>query len=140
MKITNYPSKKRINESKKNDDPLLICISFDGTNVIIGNIDDCFEHHILLKKAGFPEKLIEECYRIILNKKEASWTYVCPGNYLNIPNRELRLRKYYENGIDEITRILKILKYDVPIDIPQRYRRHFDALKDNGNNFPNNSH
>jgi hypothetical protein len=54
------------------------------------------------------------------------------SSYLKISNREFRLKKYYENGIDEITKALKQMNYDVPIDIPQRYRRHFNALKDNG--------
>jgi len=51
---------------------------------------------------------------------------------MNIRNRELRLKKYYENGIDEITKALKRIKYYVPIDIPQRYRRHLDVLRDTG--------
>lgn len=130
MKIINFPNKRRIDKSIKNDDPLLMLISFDGATVIVGNIDDCLEHHILLKKAGLPETDLEKYYRVIANKTEASWTYVCPASYLNIKNREFRLKKYYENGIDEIERALKLLNYNVPIDIPQRYRRHFDALKD----------
>jgi hypothetical protein len=129
MHIINSPDKKRINESIKLNDPLLMLISFDGETIIIGNIDDCMEHHILLKKAGFTEGDLEKYFRIIVNKSEASWTYVCPSSYLNIKNREQRLKKYYENGIDKIEAALRSINYDVPINIPQRYRRHFDALK-----------
>jgi hypothetical protein len=130
MHIINFPNKKRINESIKLNDPLLMLISFDGATIIIGNIDDCMEHHILLKNAGLTEGDLEKYFRIIVNKSEASWTYVCPSSYLNIKNREQRLKKYYENGIDKIEEALKSINYDVPINIPQRYRRHFDALKD----------
>jgi hypothetical protein len=135
MRIIHVPDEKRVFESIENDDPLLVLISFNGERMIAGNIDDCLEHHILLKKAGYPETDLENYFRIIVNKSEASWTYVCPSSYLNIKNREFRLKKYYENGIDEITKALKLLNYNVPIDIPQRYRRHFDALKNNGNGF-----
>lgn len=132
MQIITIPDQKRIAESKKNDDPLVVLVSFDGEQIIVGNIDDCLEHHILLKKAGLPEADLEKYFRIIVNKSGASWTYVCPSAYLGIKNREFRLKKYYENGIDEITKALKRLGFDVSIDIPQRYRRHFDALGEGG--------
>jgi len=132
MRMIYFPDEDRIAESIENDDPLLLLVAFDGEQTIIGNIDDCLEHHILLKKAGFPEADLEKYFRIVLNKSVASWTYVCPSSYLNIKNREFRLKKYYENGIDEITKALKILDYEVPIDIPERYHRHFNALKGNG--------
>jgi hypothetical protein len=128
MQLITIPDRDSIEESKKNDDPLIILISFDGERVIVGNIDDCLEHHILLKKAGLLEADIEKYFRIIVNKSGASWTFVCPSTYLGIKNREYRLKKYYENGIDEISKTLKTLGLDVSIDIPQRYRRHFDAL------------
>jgi hypothetical protein len=130
MQLVCYPDKKRIDESIALDDPLLLLINFNGETAIIGNIDDCLEHHILLKKAGFSERDLEKHYRIVVNKSGASWTYVCPSDYLNIKNREHRLKRYYEDGIEEITKALKLIEYNVPIDIPQRYRRHFDALKD----------
>ena len=130
MKIIYAPEEKNVLQAIEHDDPLLVLIAFDGKQMIIGNIDDFLEHHILLKKAGFPEGTLEDYFRIIVNKSEASWTYVCPGSYMNITNREFRLKKYSENGIDQITRALKLLNYDVPIDIPKRYRRHFDALKE----------
>ena len=131
MQIVAIPNQKRIDESKRNDDPLLALVSFDDERIIVGNIDDCLEHHILLKMAGLPEADLKKYFRIIVNKSGASWTYVCPGTYLGIKNREFRLKKHYENGIDEITKALKLLDYDVPIDIPQRYRRHFNALGEN---------
>jgi hypothetical protein len=131
-KVIYFPDKDRVDAAIKNDDPLLMLVSFDGKRVIVGNVDDSFEHHILLKQAGFSPNDLDKYFRLVVNKSGASWTYVCPTSYLNIKDRELRLRKYYENGIDGVSRALKMIDYDVPIDIPQRYRRHFDALKDNG--------
>ena len=133
MQIIHFPDKKSVDAATKHDDPLLMLVSMDGETVIVSNIDDSMEHHILLKQAGFSENDIDKYYRIVVNKSGASWTFVCPSSYMNIRNRELRLKKYYEHGIDEITKALKLIKYDVPIDIPQRYRRHWDVLKDMGN-------
>lgn len=130
MEITWYPDKQQVDAAMRHDDPLLMLISFDGDRMIISNIDDSLEHHILLKQAGFNEGEIDNYFRIVVNRSGASWTYVCPRTYLNIPNRDMRLKKYFENGIDEISRALRRIGYDVPIDIPERYRRHFDALSE----------
>ena len=143
MKIIYYPNKRRVNSAIKHDDPLLLLVAFDGELSIVGHIDDTSEHYILLKLAGYNESDIDKYFRIIVNKSGASWTFVCPSSYLNIPNRNRRLTKYYENGIDEISKALKLIGYNVPIDIPTRYRRHFNELRDNGNNYSNindNSH
>jgi hypothetical protein len=130
MNIVYYPDKKHVEIAIGNNDPLLMLISFDGETVIVGNIDDTSEHYILLKLAGFSENDLDKYYRVVVNNSGASWTFVCPSSYLNIQDRTRRLTKYYENGIDEISKALKTLKFNVPIDIPTRYRRHFDELKD----------
>jgi hypothetical protein len=134
MKINYYPNKQRVNTAIKHDDPFLMLVSFDGALSIVGHIDDTSEHYLLLKKAGFNESDIDKYFRIVVNKSGASWTFVCPSSYLNISDRNRRLTRYYENGIDEISKALKAIGYNVPIDIPARYRRHFDELRDNGNN------
>ena len=139
MKIKYYPNKKHIDTAIKHDDPLLLLVAFDGEMSIVGNIDDTSEHYILLKLAGFPESDIDKYFRIIVNKSGASWTFVCPSSYLNISDRNRRFTKYYENGIDEISKALKLIGYNVPIDIPTRYRRHFNELRDNGNNLFNSN-
>ncbi len=132
MQIIHYPDKERVDAAIAHDDPLLLLASFDGEKIIVSNIDDSLEHHILLKNVGFSENDLDNYFRIVVNKSGASWTYVCPSSYQNINNREMRLKRYYEDGIDGITKALKAIGYDVPIDIPQRYRRHFDALGNGG--------
>jgi hypothetical protein len=132
MKIIYYPDQSHVTAAINHDDPLLLLVSFNGETAIVGNIDDTAEHYILLKHAGFPESDIDKYFRVVVNRSGASWTFVCPSSYLDIRDRSRRLTKYYENGIDEISKVLKILDYDVPIDIPTRYRRHFDELKDTG--------
>ena len=132
MKIKYHPNKRRINSAIRRDDPLLLLVSFNGELSIVGHIDDTSEHFILLKNAGFKESDINKYFRIVVNKSGAFWTFVCPGSYLNISNRDIRITKYYENGIDAISKALKLLGYDVPIDIPTRYRRHFNELKGSG--------
>ena len=53
MDIIKYPSENDVNKAIKNDDPLLVLISFDGESAIMSHIDEAVEHHILLSKAGF---------------------------------------------------------------------------------------
>jgi hypothetical protein len=130
MKFIYYPSKRRISIAQAHDDPLVVLIGHDGDKSIVGPIDDVMEHHILLKKAGFQERDIYRYFRVIVNASGASWTFVCPSTYLDIRDRSRRLTKYFENGIVEIAKALKLLGYDVPIDIPARYRRHFNELKE----------
>jgi len=55
MQIIHYPDKKSVDAAIKHDDPLLMLVSLDGETVIVSNIDDSMEHHILLKKNGLFE-------------------------------------------------------------------------------------
>ena len=47
---------------------------------------------------------------------------------MTITNKEKRISQFFNDGVDEITRFLKNVGYDVPINIPRRYRRHMDYL------------
>jgi len=133
MDLIFYPDKQTIDKAIDADDPLCILVAYTGERAIAANIDDVSEHYILLKKAGFSALEIDNYFRIVVNKAGASWTFVCPGNYKNIPDRTRRITTFYEDGIDEISTALKLLRYDVPIDIPTRYRRHLNELGDLGN-------
>ena len=50
-------------------------------------------------------------------------------NYKNIANKEKRITEFFNDGVDAITEFLKQIGYDVPINVPRRYRRHMDYLK-----------
>ena len=39
------------------------------------------------------------------------------------------LTEFFNDGVDAITDFLKQIGYDVPINVPRRYRRHMDYLK-----------
>lgn len=104
-------------------------VAHEGDKAIAGHIDEVMEHHILLKKARLPERDLDRYFRVIVNASGASWTIVCPGDYQNIRDRTRHLTKYYEEGIVIIAQATSQLGYDVPIDIPARYRRHFEVLK-----------
>jgi len=132
MDITYYPDKSSVESAIKNDDPLLVLVACSGEEAIVSNADDSMEHYILLKQAGHSELEIDNYFRVVVNRSGADWTFVCPASYANIQDRYRRIEKYYEDGIDEISKTLKLLKYDVPINIPTRYRRHFNELRDMG--------
>lgn len=134
MNIDYFPNEKRITESIKIDDPLLIIIKYDNSEMIIGNIDDCFEHNILLKKSGHSESDIDKYFRIVVNKSGADWLFVCPSDYKNISDSNYRLKQFYNDGISGIAAALKSLHLPENINIPARYRRHIEMFADLHNN------
>ncbi len=129
MKVKYYPNRKRVSEAIKNDDPLVVLISYDGSRMLVSGIDDSFEHIILLRKLNLKETDIDSYFRLIVNKSVADWTFVCPPDYKDIKSREKRIEKFYGDGIDIIKKGLNQIGYDVPLDIPERFRRHFETLQ-----------
>ncbi|MFQ9797727.1 MAG: hypothetical protein ACLR23_01045 [Clostridia bacterium] len=73
--------------------PLLAIISFDGAAAAIAPIDDAVEHHILIKKSGLPAN-IDEVFRIVINKEGADWTFICPSDYKQIPDKRRRIAAF----------------------------------------------
>ena len=128
MKIIKYPSETDVNTAISDKEPLLVLISFDGETVIVSHIDEAVEHHILLMKAGFSDRDIDKYFRIVLDDDGADWTFVCPPDYKNIPDRSRRIKAFYKDGFDVISGVLQELGFMVGINIPRRYRRHFDEL------------
>lgn len=128
MEILYYPDKKTVDEAIKNDDPLLMLVSFDANKLLISNIDDALEHTILLKKLGFKETEIDSYFRIIANKEGADWTFVCPSNYKGITNKKQRIETFYADGFSAIRKGLDAINYHIEINIPKRYRRHVDIM------------
>ncbi len=125
-----YPNESHVKEAMQADDPLLMLISYDGQEILLANIDDAFEHHILLKKLDYKETEIDRFFRVIVNREGADWTFVCPSTYKGISSKEKRIEVFYSDGITQISKALQAVGYKVDIHIPQRYRRHFDMLKD----------
>jgi hypothetical protein len=130
MNIKYYPDKKNVFKSISMDDPLLVLVSHDSSKMLVAGMDDAFEHIVLLRKLDFKESEIDSFYRIVVNKSGADWTFVCPSDYKGIKNREKRIEMYYNDGIVAITKALEKIGYKVSIDIPKRFRRHFETLGD----------
>ena len=130
MKIIKYPSEESVNEAVKADEPMLALISFDGKIAIMSQIDEAMEHHILLTKVGYKNTDIDKFFRIVLDKSGADWTFICPPDYKNIPFKNKRIEAFYKDGFTEISDFLHSIGYLVGINIPKRYRRHFDAVND----------
>ena len=109
------------------DEPLMAVIAFDGSKAIVALLDEAVEHHILLANA-IDSYDIDKYYRIIFDNEGADWTFVCPPDYKGISSKEKRIEQFFKDGVDTITEFLKAIDYDVPINIPRRYRRHMDYL------------
>ena len=120
MKIIKYPSESDVNKAICDNEPLLALISFDGKTVITSQIDEAVEHHILLMKTGFKDT----------DKDGADWTFVCPPDYKNIQDKQRRIGQFYKDGFSIISDVLHDLGYMVGINIPRRYRRHLNMLKE----------
>lgn len=130
MEIIKYPSAETVNAEISAGEPILLLVSYDGERVIAAPIDDAVEHYILLKKAGFDERDIDKYFRVVLDPDGADWTFVCPGDYKHITDKSKRIAAFYKDGFAVIPRALQALGCMVGIDIPKRYRRHFDIMSE----------
>lgn len=128
MRIIKYPSETDVNNAISHKEPLLVLISFDGKIVVVSHIDEAVEHHILLMKAGFSDRDIDKFFRLVLDDESADWTFVCPPDYKNISDKTRRIKQFYKDGFAVISDVLQELGFMVGINIPRRYRRHFDML------------
>lgn len=129
MKILKYYGSDESKTEFINHDsePLMALISYDGTLAVVSLLDEGFEHHILLAKA-LDRSDIDNFFRVIFDDEGADWTFVCPPDYKGISIKEKRIETFFKDGVDTITEFLKEIGYNVPINIPRRYRRHLDYL------------
>ena len=112
-----------------NSEPLMAVIAHDGSKAVVSLLDEGCEHHILLANA-LDKHDIDKYFRIIFDNEGADWTFVCPPEYKGITNKEKRISQFFNDGIYIITAFLKEIGYDnVEINIPRRYRRHMDYLR-----------
>lgn len=121
MEIICCPDKENFQSAADNDEPLLVLVSFDGNRIIASQTDEAVEHHILLKKAGFKDTDIDKYFRLVVDRDGADRAFVCPEGYSSI-------EEFFKDGMKIIPAALKQIGYDVPIEIPKRYRRHFDLM------------
>lgn len=128
MNIIYYPDENNVAAAMEQDEPLLVLISFDGERVIVSQIDEAVEHHILLRKAGFPDTDIDKYFRLVVDRSGADWTFVCPPDYSTVTRKDKRIEGFFKDGMTVIPKALKQIGYDVPVEIPKRYRRHFDMM------------
>lgn len=128
MDIRYYPDEKRVREAMQVDDPLLMLVSFNGKELLLSHIDDAVEHVILLRKLNYKETEIDQFFRVVLTQDGADWTFVCPGDYKGISNKDKRIETFFNDGINLISKAIKAIGYNVEINIPERYRRHFNML------------
>lgn len=128
MTIIKYPDEREFEKAVNADEPLLVLVSYDGETVIASQIDEAVEHHILLRKVGLPDTDIDKYFRLVADHEGADWTFVCPSDYSPVTRKEKRIEEYFKDGMRIIPEGLKAIGYDVPINIPKRYRRHFDIM------------
>ena len=83
---------------------------------------------ILLEKVGIDSREIDKYFRIVLDNEGADWTFVCPPDYKNIEDKQRRITAFYKDGFAAISEVLSGLGLMVGINIPKRYRRHFDYM------------
>lgn len=131
MEIIQYNEYSNVETAVKNNEPLMAVIAFDGSKAYVCHLDDGMEHHILLMKEGYSGTEIDQFFRIIFDKDSADWTFICPNNYKGITYRDKRIKQFYRDGISTISEFLAEFGYLCDIQIPKRYKRHFDAMLKN---------
>lgn len=128
MEMIYYPSEETVKAEIRAGEPILLLVSYDGGEAIVAPLDEAVEHYILLKKVGRKETEIDNYFRLVVDHDGADWTFVCPSNYKQIPDKARRIAQFYKDGFAIIPQALQTLGCLVGIDIPKRYRRHFDIM------------
>ena len=123
-----YPDEAAVNAALSDGEPLLMLIAFDGGQVIMSQVDEAVEHHILLEKVGIDSRNIDKYFRIVFDSEGADWTFVCPPDYKGIEDKQCRITAFYKDGFAAISEVLSSLGLMIGINIPKRYRRHFDYM------------
>lgn len=124
MKYIYYPSEAEAVNALENGSPMLMLVSFDGKEIIIGEVDLAMEHHILLAKIDRKSVDIDKYFRIVFDKEGADWTFTCPPDYKSISDKDKRISQYYKDGFITIAEALQSIGYLIGISIPKRYQRH----------------
>ena len=130
MNINYYPDEESVRTAIRAAEPLMMLVAFDGNSMIVSELDEGFEHHILLSKATGSDADLDRYFRIIADREGADWTFVCPPDYCSITRKDKRIERFFKDGMTVIPEALKAIGYDVPVNIPKRYRRHFDMMGD----------
>ena len=149
MKIQIYSEQNE--DILKSKEPKLALISYDEETAIVGLLDDVHnfwqsqkpiasqlsasifavegvEHHILLEKSGYDSRTLDKYYRIIFDDETADWTFVCPSDYKGITDKQKRIKAFYNEGFAAISKFLSEINCFCDINIPKRYRRHFEIM------------
>jgi len=129
IKITKYygSDEKKSEFINHDSEPLMAVFAHDGSHAVVSLLDEGCEHHLLLANA-LNQYNIDEYFRIIFDNEGADWIFVCPPEYKGVANKEERIKIFFSDGIDIITKFLKQIGYETEINIPKRYRRHLDYL------------
>ena len=107
-----------------------VLISFDGRSVIIGDIDEYMEHHILLANAGLDGRDIDKYFRFAADGEGADWTFICPPDHKGISDKQQRIERFYKDGLEAARAVFSEIGIDGDIVISKRYRRHFDFMNE----------
>jgi hypothetical protein len=118
-----------IDAAVKRGDPMLAVISFDGSRAIVGHVDDCMEHHILLEKSGLSSSDIDKYFRISFDRDGANWTFACPPDYMDITDKAARITRFYTDGFTVISAFMAEMGLLVGLKIPKRYKRHLELME-----------
>jgi len=129
MEILKYDGNFPVDEAIKADEPMMAVISVDGKSAVICQVDEGFEHYILLQKVGISGAALDRYFRIIFDSEGADWTFVCPPDYKSISDKTRRVATFYKDGFVIIPQFLTEIGYSCELKIPKRYRRHLESLE-----------
>ena len=130
MDIEFFPDKASVEKLLLANEPVLVLISFDGKQMLVGDIDEYMEPHLPLLAAGLDDRDIDKFFRFVADGEGADWTFVCPPDYKHIDNKARRIERFYKDGLSICSPALKEIGIEGDIVISKRYRRHFDFMNE----------
>ena len=130
MDIKYFPDRQSTEQLLLANEPVLVLVSFDGKDVIVGDIDRYLEHHILLAEAGHDSRDIDKYFRLVADGEGADWTFVCPPDYKGIDDKQRRIERFYKDGLSVCADALRAIGIEGEIQISKRYKRHFGFMND----------
>ena len=130
MDIKYFPDRQSTEQLLLANEPVLVLVSFDGKDVIVGDIDRYSEHHILLAEAVHDSRDMDKYFRLVADGEGADWTFVCPSDYKGIDDKQRRIERFYKDGLSVCADALRAIGIEGEIQISKRYKRHFDFMND----------
>lgn len=126
MNIEYYPKKISVDRVKYSE-PMIAIIDLDATNAVVAPFIEVENHTNLLRKSicefdSITDPHLDAYFLIFFDKDVADWSFQLPKNYKALEEKDDRMKRYYLDGFEAISKFLKEINFLVGINIPKKFR------------------